>query len=74
MSKRDYEPLFKCGYCLDTSWRPFRCDGHTAGARGDRDIHLAMYRCGRPQAHSAHGYVERCQCWSATRPAQPEAA
>lgn len=68
MSKREYEPLFKCGHCLDTHWRPFRCDGNAAGERGARDIHLSMYRCGRLNAHHPHGYVERCGCWSAVKP------
>lgn len=72
MSKRDYEPLFKCPNCLDTSWRPFRCDGHS-GELSERDSHLRMFRCGRRAAHQPHGYVERCGCWVAVRP-QPEAA
>lgn len=71
MSNR--EPLFRCGHCLDTSLRPFRCDGHNAGERGERDPHLPMFRCGRMNTHQPHGYVERCECWFRAQP-RPEAA
>lgn len=57
-----YEPLFHCHPCLDTGWRPFRCDGNTTGNLSERDAHLPMYRCGRRPVHYAHGYVERCGC------------
>lgn len=51
-----------CAFCLDTGWRPFRCDGWT-GDRGTRDAEMPLVRCGRRgPKHGPHGYVERCAC------------
>jgi hypothetical protein len=61
---RDYEPTFCCAHCLDTGWRPFRCDGGQSDAGRVRDAHLPVYTCGRKATHAPHGYVERCGCWA----------
>jgi len=64
----DYVPFFHCQHCLDTSWRPFRCDGGGDRAHEPtRDAHLPVYPCGRKPRHLPHGYVERCGC-AATNP------
>jgi hypothetical protein len=59
----DYVHVFCCDICLDTSWRPFRCDGGNQGHQPTRDAHLPVYPCGHKPIHAPHGYVERCGCW-----------
>lgn len=51
-----------CRECSDTSYRTFRCDGHT-GERGERDPLLQHLRCGSRHGHAAHTYCERCPCY-----------
>jgi hypothetical protein len=59
-----HEPTYVCLFCLDTSWRPFRCPGQgslRSMTRSETDPD-PISECGRRFPHGSHPYVERCVC------------